>query len=107
MGKFKKGFLFGALMGAGMMWMGATKKGRESRDRLLEAASDVYVDVSEKLRNSDAYKNLSKQKFVKLVSETVDRYAKDHPSLEHGKDMIVKLVSTQWKNIRQELKKRK
>ena len=31
MGKFKKGFLFGGLLGAGIMWMSTTKKGREVR----------------------------------------------------------------------------
>ena len=29
MGKFKKGVFFGSLLGASMMWMSTTKKGKE------------------------------------------------------------------------------
>lgn len=92
-------------MGAGMMWMGATKQGRETRDKLLDAASDVYADIAEKVVQSDAYKNLTKQKFTKLVQETVDKYAKDNPFVAETKDMIVKLVASQWTNLKKEIKK--
>lgn len=107
MGTFKKGLFFGSLVGAGLMWMSATKKGRAMRDTLLDQAADVYAEVKQRMLDSDAWDKMTKQKYVATVREIVDKYAIKNSVADDVKEMVVKVVSAQWKTIQAELKKRK
>lgn len=106
MGRFKKGLLFGGLLGAGLTWMATTKKGREVRDQILDHGAQVYTDMAEKLKASGAMDKMTKSTFVKEVRSYVDKYAVDNGLADDVKEMVVKLVGSQWKRIQSELKKR-
>ena len=105
MGKFKKGLFFGGLLGAGMMWLNTTKKGKELRDEMLDHAAEVYVDLKDKVLASEKYKNLSKHEYIKMAHELVNKYAIDNGLAENVKKMVEKLVVAQWKNLKGEMKK--
>lgn len=107
MGKFNKGLIFGGLLGAGLVWMSTTKKGRELRDKLMDQAADVYADVKRKVFESDAWKTITKQKYITMVTEFVDTYAKNKGLSEDLKETVKKIVVNQWKHLQQELKKKK
>ncbi|PIZ95053.1 MAG: hypothetical protein COX81_02015 [Candidatus Magasanikbacteria bacterium CG_4_10_14_0_2_um_filter_37_12] len=107
MGKFKKGLVFGGLLGAGLMWLSTTKKGREVREQIFDYAADVYAEVKEKVTSSEQFDKMTKNKYVSLVRETVDKYAVKNGLANNAKNMIVKLVSSQWKNIQKEVAGRK
>lgn len=107
MGKFKKGLFFGGLLGAGLMWMGTTKKGREMRDSLLDQAADVYEEVKTKVMKSDGWDKMTKQKYVAMVRDVVDTYAVQNGLAKEVKEMVVKVVGSQWKRLQAELKKKK
>jgi len=100
MGKFKKGFFLGGLLGAGLTWLNITKKGKEVRGQLLDHAALVYEETKEKLAASGALDKLTKAQFVKVVREVADKYAVKNEIVNKFKDMIVKLVSAQYENIR-------
>jgi len=106
MGKFSKGLFFGGLAGAGLMWLGVTKKGKEVKEKILDHAADVYGDIKDVLMKSDAWKKMNKNQYVKMVKEKVDKYAIENGLAENVKNMIVKVVSSQWNNIQKEIKKR-
>ena len=106
MGKFKKGLFLGGLLGAGMVWMSTTKKGREMREKLLDHAATVYGQVKEKAMASDAWATMTKNKYVAMVQEAVDKYAVQSGLAESMKNLVVKLVSAQWKNLQGEAKKK-
>ena len=106
MGRFKKGLFLGGLLGAGMVWMSTTKKGREMREKLLDHAANVYGQVKEKAMASDAWATMTKNKYVAMVQEAVDKYAVQSGLAESMKNFVVKLVSAQWKNLQGEGKKR-
>lgn len=104
MGKFKKGMFLGGLLGAGLMWLSVTKKGKEVREQILDQAAEVYAKVKVQVLASAQYKNLTQSKFVQLVQEYVDKYAIQTGMAANVKNMVVKIVSSQWKNIQEELK---
>ncbi len=105
MGKFKKGMFLGGLLGAGLVWLSTTKKGKEMREEMLDHAAEVYVGLKDKVMASEEFKNLTKNQYVKLATEAVNKYAIDNGLAENVKNMVVKIVSAQYKNLKGEIKK--
>ncbi len=105
MGKFKKGLCLGGLLGAGLVWLNTTQKGRETREQMLDHAAEVYVGLKEKVLASKEYKDLTKNQYVKLVIEAVNKYAIKNGLAESVKNMVVKVVSAQYKNLKGEMEK--
>ncbi len=105
MGKFKKGLFLGGLLGAGMMWLNTTKKGKEMRDEMLDHSAEVYVGLKDKIMASDKYQKMTKHEYVKMVQELVNKYAIDNGLAENVKKMVEKLVIAQWNHLKSELKK--
>lgn len=103
MGRFKKGLFFGGLLGAGLMWLSTTKKGREVKEQILDQAADVYTKVKDQALASQTYKDLNENQYVQLVKDYVDKYAVQNGLAENVKNMIVKVVSAQWKTLKDEL----
>jgi gas vesicle protein len=99
MGKFKAGLFFGGLLGAGLMWLNVTESGRKTRDELLDHAAKIYADLKEKIQSSPQYKDLTKNQYVQMVKEYVDKYAIENGLAEKIKNIIVKVVSSQYKNL--------
>ncbi|MBI5222386.1 MAG: hypothetical protein HY980_02725 [Candidatus Magasanikbacteria bacterium] len=102
MGKFKKGLLLGGLLGAGLMWLSVTKKGKEVREQILDHAAVVYPKIKAQVLASDQYKKLNKNQYVKLVKEYVDKYAIENGLAESVKNMVVKVVAAQYGKLRKE-----
>lgn len=102
MGKFKKGLLLGGLLGAGLMWLSVTKKGKEVREQILDHAAVVYPKIKAQVLSSDQYKKLNKNQYVKLVKEYVDKYAIENGLAESVKNMVIKVVSAQYNKLREE-----
>jgi len=107
MGRLNKGLFIGGLLGAGMTWLFATKKGKEVREQMLDYAADVYTTLRQEVMKTETYDKLTKQKYVVLVQKFVDKYAVDNGLAKEVKDMVVKVVTSQWDNIRKELKNKK
>jgi len=106
MGKFKGGLLLGGLLGAGLMWLTVTKKGKEVREKLLDQAAEVYENLKKQILTSAQYKKLNKNEYVKLVKEYVDKYAVKNGLAENVKNMVIKIVSAQWQNLQNEMSKK-
>lgn len=107
MGKFKKGLFLGGLLGAGLMWLSTTKKGREVREQILDHAAKIYVKVKEQVLVSPQYENFTKNEYVQMVKEYVDKYAIQNGLADSVKNMIVKIVSLQWNNLQSDLEDKK
>lgn len=105
MGKFKKGMFFGGILGATMVWLNTSTRGKEYRDKLIDYSADVYSDVLERIKNSDAFDDMTKSKYAMIVKEVVDKYAIDNGLAENTKKMIVSLVSNRWNLAKKHIKK--
>lgn len=104
MGNFKKGALFGGIVGAALVWLNTSKKGKAYRDQLLEHAGSVYADIEAKVKESDTMEHLTKNKYVSMVKEVVDKYAIQNGLAESTKDAIIRLVSSQWGAVNKKAK---
>jgi gas vesicle protein len=105
MGRFKKGLFLGGLIGAGLTWMTTTRKGREVRDELLDHAATIYDNIQKEIHASSQVQKLTKHRYVAIVKKYVDTYAKDNGLSDNIKNMITKLLNTQWKQFKQSSKK--
>lgn len=105
MGRFKKGALFGGILGAALVWLNTSTKGKKYRNQLFDQAADVYRDVESRVRESDAFDSMTKNKYVSIVKDVVEKYAIENGLAENTKNMIVKLVSNQWSAIKKQKKK--
>lgn len=104
MGRFKKGFLLGGLLGAGLIWLHTTKKGREMREQILDHASSVYEEVKHKVKSSASWEKMKKTEYLALVKDVVHRYGTEKGLADMVKEATAKLVGTQWSRIKKELK---
>lgn len=76
------------------------------RDKMLDHAAVVYGDVKDQVLSSKTLGRVSKQKYVAMVHDAVNRYAIENGLAGKTKDMIEKLVKGQWANLQKEIKKR-
>jgi gas vesicle protein len=105
MGKFNKGLFIGGLLGAGLALMNTTKKGKEVKEKMLDNAAEIYVDLRDKMMASKTWEKMTKQDFVVMAQEAVEKYAVKNGLADKTKKMITKLVSTQWESLQHELHK--
>jgi len=50
MGRFKKGLFLGGLIGAGLMWLNATVKGKEYRAKIIAHLDPLYRELKESIK---------------------------------------------------------
>lgn len=105
MKKFNTGFFLGGLLGAGATWLNATKKGKKTRDQIIEHAVIVYSNIKKEILATDSWKELSKNEYIQKVEECVQKYAIETGLSEKTKKILEKLVISQWKRFRTEVKK--
>lgn len=105
MGKFNKGVLFGGLLGAGLMWLNTTKKGRTLRDEIVSHAADVYERVRLEVHNSKQFKHLSEHEYVQAVQKVVETYAIEHALSSKVKAVVAQLVAKEWPRFKRDTQK--
>jgi len=105
MGKFNKGVFVGGLVGAAFMWLNTTKKGRDTRTQLIAAAADIYGNIKDGVLTSAQWKKMTKSKYAKLVMSSVDTYAKKYSLPASAKNMLERLLLSQWTRLQKEGKK--
>lgn len=106
MGRFNKGVFLGGILGLGLAWMTLTPNGRKTRDAVVDNATRVYEEVKKRLMESGAWEHVTKQKYIAMVREVVDKYAIQTGLAEKTKDILVKVVGSQWHRMQKEVKKR-
>ena len=105
MGKFNKGVVFGGVLGAAIVWLNTTTKGKQYRTQLVDQAADMYEKIKKEVEESGAMEKMNKNKYVALVKKTVDKYAVDNGMAVRVKNMIVRLLISQWATFKKEVKK--
>lgn len=103
MGKFFKGLFFGGILGVGLTWFTVTKKGRKVRGELMDHAAVLYEQIKERLLSTDAWKKMKKNEYVALVRDMVEQYIVKTGIAADLKELLVKILSTQWPNVQKQL----
>lgn len=103
MGKFNKGLVVGGLVGAGLMWLNSSKKGKEMRAQIMDAAHEVYEGSKEKVMTSETWQHMTKTKYAQIVATLVDDYATKQKLSPKTKSMVKKLVNAQYARLKKEM----
>src|SRR3989339_102804 len=102
MGRFKKGLFLGGLMGAALMWLNATPKGKEMREKMMSQANDLHDQLKESLKQLDGP---TKEMYDALVERAVEEYAAKKEMAMEMKNQLVRELKKRWKRLEKEIKK--
>jgi len=102
MGRFRKGLLLGGLVGAALMWLNATPKGKEMRAKLLDHVNALYGELKESLKQLEGP---TKEMYDALVERAVAEYAAKKELAVEMKNMLIKELKRKWKEMEKEIKK--
>lgn len=102
MGRFKKGLFLGGLMGAALMWLNATPKGKEMRAKLAAHLEPLYNELKISMKQLEGP---TKEMYDALVERAVAEYATKKELAGEMKDHLVRQLKKKWSNLEKELKK--
>ena len=103
MGNFKKGIFLGGLLGAGLMWLNATPKGKEMRAKILEYGEPMYNELKESLKQLEGP---TKEMYDALVDRAVEELAAKKEMADDVKATLVRNLKKRWKELEKEIRKR-
>jgi len=102
MGRFNKGLFLGGLVGAAAVWLAATPKGKEMREKLTAAAEPLFGELKASLMQLEGP---TREMYDALVERAVEEYAAKKEMAVEMKSMLVKNLKKRWKEIEKDLKK--
>lgn len=102
MGKFKKGLFLGGLLGAGLVWLNTTVKGKQIREKILTHVDALYAELKESIKQLDGP---TKEMYDALVERAAAEYADKKEMAVEYKNMLIKELKKKWENLAEELKK--
>ena len=101
MGNFKKGLVLGGLLGAVMMWLNATPKGKEMRAKLMEHLQPLYDQLKASIKQLEGP---TKEMYDALVGRAVEEYAAKKELALEMKNMLNKEMKKKWSKLEKEIK---
>lgn len=102
MGNFKKGLFWGSLVGAGLMWLNATPKGKEMRAKVLAHVEPLFDELKSSLMQLEGP---TKEMYEALVERAVEEYGARKELADDMKVVLIKQLKKKWAEIAKELKK--
>jgi len=102
MGGFKKGIFLGGLVGAALMWLNATPKGKEMRSKMMEYLDPLYNELKNSLKQLEGP---TQEMYNALVDRTVEEFAAKKEMAEDFKIQLGKKLKKKWVELEKELKK--
>lgn len=101
MGRFKKGLFLGGLLGAALMWLNATEKGKEMRAKILAHLDPLYNQLKESIKKLEGP---TREMYDALVERAVEEYSAKKELAQDVKDILVKRLKKKWSELEKELK---
>lgn len=93
----------GGILGAGLIWLTSTKKGKEVREQILDYSHDIYQKLEKKLRDSGVVGKISESMFVKRAKEMVDEYSEQKNIPAAMKAIVLQTVLSQWETFQKKM----
>lgn len=100
MGRFKKGLFLGGLLGAAMMWLNATPKGKEFRAKLASHLDPLYDELKASLKQLEGP---TREMYEALVERAVAEYAAKKELAAEMKNMLIKELKRKWNDLQNDL----
>jgi len=101
MGNFKRGLLFGGLVGATAMWLNATPKGKEMRAKLLAHLEPLYLELKASIKQLDGP---TKEMYNALVERAVEEYGAKKELADDMKMILVRRLKKKWVQLEKEVR---
>ena len=101
MGKFNKGLVLGGLLGAAMVWLNATPKGKELRAKLMMNLEPLYKELKDSVRQLEGP---TREMYDALVERAVEEYAAKRKLAIELKALLIKELKKRWEKLEKELK---
>lgn len=101
MGRFKKGLFLGGLLGAALMWLNATPKGKEMRAKLTASLDPLYNELKESIKMLEGP---TREMWDALVERAVAEYADKKEMADDMKEMLIKKLKKKWSQLEKEIK---
>lgn len=101
MGKFKKGLFLGGLLGATMMWLNATPKGKEMRAKILEHLDPLFNELKDSIKQLEGP---TKEMYDALVERAVEEYAAKKELALDMKAVLIRKLKKKWVELEKEIK---
>ncbi len=101
MGRFKKGLFLGGLLGAVLMWLNATPKGKELRSKVAAHLTPLYNELKNSLKQLEGP---TKEMYDALVERAVEEYSAKKEVAFETKEQLVRELKKKWKDVQKELK---
>jgi len=102
MGTFKKGLFVGGLLGAALMWLNATPKGKEMRAKIKEHLDPLFNELKGSLMKLEGP---TKEMYDALVDRAVEEYAAKKELAQDIKNHLVRELKKKWKDVESNLGK--
>lgn len=101
MGTFKKGLVLGGLLGATLMWLNLSPKGKEMKAKIMEHVDALYNQLRESLKQLEGP---TREMYDALVERAVEEYAAKKEMAVDMKNALVKELKRRWWNLEKEIK---
>ncbi len=102
MGRFNKGLFLGGLVGAALMWLNATPKGKEMRAKLMTHVEPLYNELKISIKQLEGP---TKEMYEALVDRAVEEYAAKKELAEDLKAQLVRKLKKKWVELEKEVKR--
>lgn len=102
MGTFKKGLFLGGLVGAGLMWLNATPKGKEMRTKITAHFEPLFNELKTSLTQLEGP---TREMYEALVERAVAEYAAKKDLADDIKDQLIRKLKKKWGEVEKSLKK--
>jgi gas vesicle protein len=102
MGRFNKGLFLGGLLGAALMWMNVTPKGKELRAKIAAHLEPLFNELKESLKQLEGP---TRDMYDALVERAVEEYSTKKELAEDVKVILVRELKKRWKDLQKDLKK--
>ncbi len=100
MGNFKKGLFLGGLVGAALMWLNATPKGKEMRAKLVLHLEPLYVELKASLKQLEGP---TKEMYDALVERAVEEYGAKKQLAGEMRNVLMRELKKKWHELEKEL----
>lgn len=102
MGRFNKGLFLGGLLGATLMWMNVTPKGKEMRSKIATHLEPLFNELKSSLMQLEGP---TKEMYDALVERAVAEYGVRKELAEDVQAVLIRELKKRWSKLIKDIKK--
>lgn len=102
MGRFNKGLFLGGLLGATLMWMNVTPKGKEMRSKIAAHLEPLFNELKSSLMQLEGP---TKEMYDALVERAVAEYGVRKELAEDVQAVLIRELKKRWSKLIKDIKK--